>query len=319
MLGLSSVGGAPLGGVAAVVVVSSSLWTPPRTWSDGEVVTASMANAQIRDNLLVIKTTRDAFGRLSELSSATLASLSAASLTGLALPSAANAFTARNRMMPATGARIVVPVGADLWTGTKGVDAAGIWVEGNYLHHIASNFTTEYRWNGVSLGAPGGGARPGSIWMEGAYLHYIDASSVERYIYAYGTSGHSDAAALGGSLWVETYMHGIAEAGTTEYPFHADVAHGDATVHSDSTTHNDTGAHSDSTTHDDSGSGHSDHSDGHTDHTDYVHVDIYPHSDYTDHVDHSDHADSGPHGDSTSHSDHSDHSDSPTYNEPTAV
>ena len=320
MLGLSPVGGAAVGGRAEVLSVPTSLWTAPRTWINGEVVTATMMNAHLRDNFGVIKVTRDAFGRLSALSAATVANRSSANLTGLAR-AGSNTFTAgRTRLSAGASVRLIVPVGTDKWAGTKGVDAGGsVWVEGDYLHHVASNHSTEYRWLGSSLGAPGGGAREGSVWMEGAYLHYIDASLVERYVYAYGTSGHSDASALAGSLWVETFMHGIAEGGTTEYPFHADVAHGDANPHSDSSSHNDTGPHSDSTSHSDSGSAHQDHSDGHTDHNDNVHVDVTPHGDHSDHVDHSDHSDTGAHGDSTSHSDHTDHSDSPTYNQPTVV
>src|SRR5574340_954381 len=31
-------------------------WTPPRTWSPGETVTASLMNAQIRDNMNVVST-----------------------------------------------------------------------------------------------------------------------------------------------------------------------------------------------------------------------------------------------------------------------
>lgn len=279
-----------------------------------------MLNEQIRDNLAVLKVTRDSFGRFSELSSATVADLSAANLTGLAV-AGANVFTARNRWLGA--GRLVVPVGADKWTGTKGVDAAGVWVEGDYLHHIAADKTTEYRWLGSSLGAPGGGARPGSLWIEGAHLHYIDESGVERYAYSLGTSGHSDAMARAGSLWVETFVHGIGESGLTEYPFHADVLHGDATPHGDSTSHTDSGPHSDSTTHVDYGAGHLDYTAPYQDHNDAfypgTHLDHTDHSDYNDHTDHSDHADTGPHYDSYPHTDHTDHSDSPTYNLPVVV
>jgi hypothetical protein len=320
VLGLATLGGSAIGGRAEALSAPTTLWTPPRTWVHAEVVTAALVNAHLRDNLLVLKTPRDSFGRLSELSSATLASLSSEFLTGLAR-AGGNAFTGRTRLSTGAGVRLIVPVGADKWAGTKGVDAGGsVWIEGDYIHHIASNHTTEYRWLGASLGAPGGGARAGSVWIEGAHLHYIDASLVERYIYALGTSGHSDAAALGGSLWAETYLHGIGDAGMTEYPFHADVLHGDGSTHSDSTSHDDTGVHTDGTTHDDGGAGHSDHTDGHADHTDGPgHADATPHTDYGDHVDHSDHADSGPHGDSTSHADHTDHTDSPAYNQPTVV
>ena len=317
MLGLATIGGAAVGGFAEALSVPTTLWSIPRTWVDGEVVTATMMNAHVRDNSLVIKVTRNTIGRLPSLSTTYLASLASSNLTGLVRAGVDNTFTAGRHRALGTGVRFRVPVGTDRWAGTKGVDAGGsVWVEGDYIHHVASNHTTEYRYLGVYVATPAG-AQVGSVWTEGAYLHYIDADGDERYIYTYGTSGHSDASALGGSLWVETYLHGIAEAGTTEYPWHADAAHGDASPHNDSTSHSDSGPHGDSTSHDDYSAGHTDQP--HEDHTDYVHVDISHNDVPAVHTDHNDHTDTGSHSDSYPHADHTDHTDSPAYNLPVVV
>ena len=120
-------------------------WTAPRDWVHEEVVTAAIMNVHLRDNIIVLETPREDDGpRLKELSSSTLASLVGTNLTGAAKVATANAFTAgRHRFNQGAGTRFVVPVGADKWTGTKGVDARGVWVEADYFHHISSDVTTE--------------------------------------------------------------------------------------------------------------------------------------------------------------------------------
>jgi len=279
-------------------------WTAPATWTAHTAPSAADLNEQLRDNFDVLKTVRDATGKLSALSSATLADLSPANLTGLASAAGANQFSAgRTRLTGTT--RVVVPVGADKWSGTKGVDAAGVWVEGDYLHHIASNFTTEYRYLGDSVSTPAG-AVVGSLWVEGNDLHYIDESGVERKaIFSGTTTVHTDAAALGGSWWVETYQHVIRESGSLEKPLHADVTHADHSDHNDYTDHGDSGPHTD----------HSDHTDGdYTPHEDASpphddHYDLAYHGDHDDHSDHTDYGDHADHGDTGTHTDHDDHSD----------
>ena len=306
-------------------------WTAPRTWTDSEVVTAAMFNAHVRDNLNVVKTVRNSAGRLSALSSATLADLTSANVTGVAKVGSANAFTAGTTQHTGT-ARVVLPVGADKYEDLGGGLRRGFWVEGDYLHHIGSNQSTEWRYLGDALSTPPG-AIAGSVWIEGDNLHYIDASGVERRCVP-TTSGHADAAAIGGSTWVETYVHWIRETGSVERPGHADIAHADGTEHSDS--HSDVG-HSDS--HSDVGHAdshadeahtdtHSDnHNDNYQDHSDDIHQDKHVDNHGDTHIDtsHTDtHTDTA-HGDGHSdahtddHDDHADHGDVLAQNQPTVV
>lgn len=297
-------------------------WALLRTWTDGEVVTAAMMNAYLRDPLNVLKTTRDAAGRITDISSASFADLNGAAITGVVFPAAlaGNAFIAgTSAFNQGATTRFVVPVGTDKWTGTKGIDAAGVWVETTDLHHIAQDFTQEWRYTGTYVSTPGG-AVIGSVWVAGSSLFYIDASGDKRRVDYIPDSvhadhsdvPHTDLVAQGGSAWVRTYVHWVAEAGTSEQPGHADLTHADHVDHSDHTDHGDSGAHTDSSSHVDDG--HSDHGDVtiahvdvHADHSDVGHAD--GHGDHTDHTDHSDHADHSDHGDSGAHSDHTDHSD----------
>lgn len=318
-------------------------WTTPRTWVNSEVVTAAIMNAHVRDNSLIIKVTRSAAGRLIALSSATVADLAATNVTGLARPGAANDFTAGTTKHAGTS-RVVVPVGADKYADLGGGNRAGLWVEGDYLHHVGSNQTTEYRYLGEYVSTPAG-AVAGSVWVEGTYLHYVDADGDERRCAASST-GHGDSAALPGSAWVETYVHWIRETGTTEQPGHNDVAHSDGSAHGDShsdaahsDSHSDVG-HSDShgdVSHEDvhedyhedvaHGDSHDDHQDGpahldsHTDdsHGDVAHTDSHSDTGHTD--THSDVAHDDSHGDSHSddHGDHDDHADSVHLDQPTVV
>jgi hypothetical protein len=292
-------------------------WTAPRTWVDGEVPTAALMNLHVRDNELVLKTPLGSDGRIVALDSTRVASLSGTNLTGLVFLTGASHTVGVQRFLDP--ARVILPVGADKWTGTKGVNAAGVWIEGDYLHHIAQDVTTEWRFLGVPVGTPAG-ATVGSFWVEDAFPHYIDASGVERYIISNLTQ-HSDAAAVGGSGWVESYVHWIRQSGTLEYVGHYDVLHADGTTHSDHSDHSDSGAHDDSSVHTDTGSPHDDNPGFHVDHTDGPgHADIDPvHTDHTDHTDHDDHSDSGPHSDSNPHDDHTDHGDVTADSRPVVV
>ncbi len=312
-------------------------WSTPRTWVADEVVTAAIMNTHIRDQLDVLKVTRDPQGRITDLSSSTVASLASANLLDVAFVNAGNDFTAGKKRFTAD-ARLVVPVGADKYEDLGGGLRRGLWVEGDYLHHIASDQTTEWRYAGEYVSTPAG-ALSGSLWVEGEYLHYIDADGDERRCQSLGGSGHNDAAVDPGSLWIETYQHIIREAGSLERPVHQDVPHSDGTPHVDTAPHADS-PHEDSphedvpfddehddVPHDDTP--HYDHSD-HIDHDDDIHVDLTPHGDapFADspHEDHDDavapHEDTphedNPHDD-TPHTDHDDHGDAAFVDQPTEV
>jgi hypothetical protein len=285
-------------------------WTAPATWSNGSVPTAADLNAQLRDNLLLLKTSLTDSGKLAALSSSYVANLSGTNLTGVALLAAANSYTAGRQDL--SEARVVLPVGAD-----KGSDPGDLWVEGDDLHYFDEG-GTEYRYQGVSVGACVGTV--GSLWVDDdAAIHYVDASGVERKCPS--TSAlHVDGAAFDGSLWDEgDYFHWTYLLGA-EYEGHAD-AHTDGTVHTDTSysDHNDV-AHAD-VSHADVGHGDYAYSD-HTDHTDSpVHADVGGYSDHNDaayqdtaHDDttHSDHTDNA-------HADHSDHGDVAHQDQPVLV
>lgn len=91
-------------------------WTAPRTWVAGELVTETLLNEQLRDNLLILKTSIDSSGKLIALSSTYVADLSGANLTGLAKLASASTYTAgvQNFNGGAT-VRVILPVGADKW------------------------------------------------------------------------------------------------------------------------------------------------------------------------------------------------------------
>jgi len=294
-----------------------------------------MMNAHLRDNFSTLKITRDDAGRLGSLVSATIANLSGLNLTGLSKVASANTLSAKNTF---SAGRLVLPVGANKYEDLGGGLRRGIWVEGDAIHWIASNQTTEYAYTGYPYLPPSGatfggpaGAIPGSVWVEVIMVHYIAADGQERAVYArepvFPAGGqHLDTAALRGSAWIETYLHWIvdqpdgsellahADTGHADGISHSDVAHGD--VHSDS--HTDTG-HADS--HGDSV--HSDgHGDGHADHTDVGHADSHADSHGDVHTDtHTDDAHIDAHADGhTDHTDsHSDHGDIVHYDQPAIV
>lgn len=246
-----------------------------------------------------------------------------------------NAYTDGRHRYTGTS-RFVVPVGRDKWENVGVGLRRGVWVEGDHIHHIDQNQTTEWQYLGDVVSTPPG-ALAGSLWVEGDFLHYVSATGVERRCQSLNAAGaHADTAALGGSAWAETYVHWVREGGTDEKPGHADVAHSDGTVHND--THSDV-AHQDSHT----DTGHADsHGDGaHTDVTQHsdVHEDVCldppecfmhtdTHGDHSDHADtahsdsHTDTAHDDVHSDSShndTHSDHGDHGDGAHADQPVVV
>lgn len=290
-------------------------WRTPRTWTPGEVpgVDASF-NDEIRDQLRFLKLTRADNGKLLALSSAVFEDLRGSDLTGVVKPHGSNTITGGTRINDP--GRIVVRV------GYGGATPGEVWIQGTELRYLNSAGTA-YKYQGTSVASPSAG-RIGSLWIEGNYVHYVDAFRTERR--TRGTTGfHSDATAIGGSVWMESFMHWIAEAGTTEVQGHVDAGHTDTAhedvAHTDSSSHTDT--HSDTHGDDYSDVAHEDtpHSDDHDDvaHTDShldeidphadTHLDI-PHEDSHTDVPHEDshtddHTDthSDTHGDASSHSD----------------
>jgi hypothetical protein len=89
-------------------------WTTPATWTPNQLVTATDLNQQIRDNMTILAVPVDtATGKISALSSSTLADLSGANLTGVVKTASANTLTAKNTYSGA--GRLVIPTGADKW------------------------------------------------------------------------------------------------------------------------------------------------------------------------------------------------------------
>lgn len=91
-------------------------WTTPRTWTIGQLVSATDLNEQIRDNLNHLKLAVDNNGKIPDISFTYFADLSGLNLTGIVKLAANNDFTAgKNNFNAGAGTRLVVPVGADKW------------------------------------------------------------------------------------------------------------------------------------------------------------------------------------------------------------
>lgn len=91
-------------------------WTSPKTWVSGELVTDEDMNAQLRDNLLILKTSIDNNGKIVALSSTYFASLDGSALTGLLRTGVGNDITAgKQNFNGGATTRLVIPVGADKW------------------------------------------------------------------------------------------------------------------------------------------------------------------------------------------------------------
>lgn len=290
-------------------------WTTPRTWTDGEVVTASIMNAHIRDNENVLKTSIGNDGKFLGLSASTLADLSGTNLTGLVKLAASNTFSSgKHNFNSGSGTRVRIPVGTDKFDGAPGAKTPGsVWTEGNYFHHVASN-GNEWRYLGELITSAPSAGQPGSVWFEGGFLHYVDENDNERRLAGTTSGFHSDSSARAGSVWVETYVHWVQESGTTEVQGHVDT-HGDSAhvdTHTDSAhtdTHDDvhddthTDGHGDG--HDDGGSHSDTHTDNHTDtHSDFHGDDGHVDGGHDDALNHDDtHTDSHTDTHDDSHSD----------------
>lgn len=91
-------------------------WTIPQTWVIGQLVSAADLNEQVRDNLDHLKLIVNDSGKIPALSSTYFANLDGSNLTNVAKLAASNDFTAGVHDFGAgSGARLVVPVGADKW------------------------------------------------------------------------------------------------------------------------------------------------------------------------------------------------------------
>ena len=91
-------------------------WTIPKSWTLGELVSASDLNDQIRDNMIHLKLIVNDSGKIPALSSTYLSNLSGTNLTGVAKLAANNDFSAGVQSFNAgAGTRLVLPTGADKW------------------------------------------------------------------------------------------------------------------------------------------------------------------------------------------------------------
>jgi hypothetical protein len=91
-------------------------WTPPRSWSVGQLVSAADLNTDVRDNFTFLKLLQDDNGKIPAISSTYFASLSGSNITGVAKLAANNDFTAGvHNFNGGAGTRLVLPTGADKW------------------------------------------------------------------------------------------------------------------------------------------------------------------------------------------------------------
>lgn len=90
-------------------------WVTPRTWSAGQLVTASDMN-ELRDCLNHLKIAVDNNGKIPALSSAYVTDLSGANLTNVVKTTVDNDFTAGvQNFNGGAGTRLVLPTGSDRW------------------------------------------------------------------------------------------------------------------------------------------------------------------------------------------------------------
>jgi hypothetical protein len=285
-------------------------WTTPMSWPHAYVPDHDDFNEQVRDNMLVLKTSIDDNGKLRALSAAYVADLSGLNLTGVVKLASDNLFTGGTHDFSAATVR--VPVGADKYDGAPGNKTPGsLWVEGDHLHYVDDD-RNEHRYVGTLVHTDAA-APSGFIWQEGATgdLHYVDEAGGDERSFTPVGGAHVDAPARAGSLWVDSddRLHIVGTSGV-EYDLHADThgdaAHGDSSAHTDShtdtahadvahgdTAHSDAGhsdshfdtAHTDVTHNDQHTDAHDDthndaahadgHTDGHADHTDFGHADTH--------------------------------------------
>ena len=91
-------------------------WTSPRDWVADELVTETVLNVHLRDNLNFLKTSIDDTGKIVALSATYLADLSGTNLTGVAKLASDNLYTAGvHNTGSGASARLKIPVGADKW------------------------------------------------------------------------------------------------------------------------------------------------------------------------------------------------------------
>ena len=91
-------------------------WVTPKSWTLGELVSASDLNDQIRDNMNHLKLIVNDSGKIPALSSTYFSNLSGTNLTGVAKLAANNDFSAGVQDFGAgAGTRLVLPTGADRW------------------------------------------------------------------------------------------------------------------------------------------------------------------------------------------------------------
>jgi len=91
-------------------------WTAPRTWLAGELVKEGDLNAQIRDNMNILKTPMNDSGKIIAIDSLRFANLDGSNITGILKLAAANTFTAGTQdFNGGASTRMVLPVGTDKW------------------------------------------------------------------------------------------------------------------------------------------------------------------------------------------------------------
>jgi len=194
-------------------------WTTPATWVDGTTPDETEFNEQVRDNLLVLKASRNDAGLFLGLTSTYLADLSGLNIAELAKLASANTFTELfhvNGTSPSSG-RLVIPIIADADGVAAGAGSLWLSTDDGDVKFRNEGDTTTFRCNRTFVGS--GTGNPGSLWVEGSDLHYITdfgGPSVEYYVTPI-IVGAVTAAARGGSIWVEgNDLHWIRETGTSE-------------------------------------------------------------------------------------------------------
>ena len=91
------------------------VWNTPSTWTADQLVFASDMNAQVRDNMLILKVAVDDTGKIHAISSTYFADLDGSNLTGVSRLTQENTYTEKQDFGGGANGRFVAPVGADKW------------------------------------------------------------------------------------------------------------------------------------------------------------------------------------------------------------
>jgi len=193
-------------------------WTTPITWVASVIYDETDLNQQIRDNMEVIKFSRNDAGKIHALTSTYFASLDASTITGINDFNTSNAWNMKNDF---SGGNARVRVGArDNGIVYPGSERHGVIQMPNpspvtsgiqvwWLRTFGGPIMTFRTYIGTSMGAAPVGSLIGSMWVEGTTLRYISRGFYIEVALT-GTLVAAGSPGLPGSIWIEISDVGLS-------------------------------------------------------------------------------------------------------------